>query len=290
MLKKIAAKILPKKIVHDIRYRRCHKRKMDWKNPKSLDEKLHWSMVYNIDKNEAKYADKIEVRKYIKECGLGDLLIPTLLDAVYENANEIPFEKLPNQFVVVANHGSGSHFIEICRDKNKVNWNDIVTKMNKALTIDFSLDCNEYQYKYIKRKLIIEKYLNDNNKDLIDYKFLCFDGEPSLVQLISDRSEGMKINYYNMDWQFVDCGKDFPYSKEITCPISFETMVKACKVIGKGMPFARIDFYEVNGKPYFGEITLTPAGGYMHYLKDDVLLELGNKFVLRKKGEKFVIK
>ncbi len=280
LLSKIVRKILPylpKKIAHSILFFLNHKRIMDWSNPKTYDEKMTWALANLIGENEAIYADKYKVRDYVTSMGLSHLL-PTIY-GVWEKAEDIDFDALPKQFVLKANHAAGDEYYYICKDSKIINKKEIVNKFSKSLKSSiWKLQC-EYHYKYIKPLVFAEEYLNDGRGNrMTDYKIHCFDGEPFCILVCSNRDQELKLDYYDTNWNYLDITpENLRSGNEISKPFGLGEMLKAAKILSSNFPTCRVDFYDINGKVYFGEITLTPAGGNLHYINNKWQKILGEK-------------
>lgn len=287
MKEKIIKKILwclPKKISHTLLYLKTHKTMINWKNPKTYDEKLRWLLVNEYGENEAIYADKYKVRKYVEECGLKKILIPIL--GVWNNSAEIELNKLPNKFILKANHGSGDEFYSIIFDKSdEIRMKQELKKLDNSLKINFAKESCEYHYKTIKPKIVAEQFLEDENKRLTDYKILCFKGNPKYILVCSERNKGR--DYFDLNWNYVPFAKEeYRSKKEIKKPKNLEKMIEYASVLAKPFSFARIDFYNLNGEVYFGEITLTPAACFHYNITDEAQLTLGKLIELPIEGEK----
>lgn len=237
---------------------------LDLDNPKTFNEKLQWLKLYDRKPLYTKLVDKYLVREYVKEKIGEEYLIPLL--AVYERAEDIDFDALPNEFVLKCNHNSGGLFI--CKDKSKLTPEKIAEvrkKLNNSLKYDFYLYSREWPYKDVPRKIIAEKYMVDESGyELKDYKFFCFNGKVKFFKIDFDRFIGHRANYYDLN------GNILPFG-ETVCPPSREKhpivvneikeMIKYAEILSKDIPFVRIDLYNVNHKIYFGEITFFPASG-----------------------------
>lgn len=265
---------LPPKIAHSFLYWSKHHKFMNWKNPKLYDEKIHWLIGNCYDQAYGKYADKYEVRSYVKECGLEKLLIP--LKGVYSSVDEIHIDALPQQFILKTTHGSQGDFYEICYDK-KI-WNEVVgkNKLNKALCVNLGKIACEYHYCNITPRIVCEELLQDGkNKRLTDYKVVCSYGEPKAILVCTNRNEGR--DYYSTSWEYLEYVKiEYRSKKRISKPKVLQEMLNAAAILSTPFPLARIDFYIVNDKLYFGEITLTPAAGNNNYLNEVGEKELGS--------------
>ncbi len=263
-------------------------RKVNLKNPQTFNEKLQWLKLYNRNPIYTMMVDKYEVKKYIAETIGEEYLIPTL--GIYSSFNEIDFNKLPNQFVIKCTHDSGG--VVICKDKTKLDINSAREKINKNLKNNFFYVGREWPYKDVKPRIIIEEYIDDHkNEDLNDYKFMCFNGKVKCSFVCSERrsKEGLKVTFFDLDWNKMPFERHYPYSKKnIAKPENYTKMIELSEKLSKNLPFVRIDFYEVNGKIYFGEITFFPGNGTEEFTPEEYDYLLGSWIELpeRNKNEK----
>ena len=233
-------------------------------NPKTFNEKLQWLKLYDRKPEYTMMVDKYKVREYIKEKLGKEYLIPLL--GVWDKAEDIDFDKLPNQFVLKCNHNSGLGMY-ICKDKSKLTENQIKAirkNLTKGLQQDYYLTGREWPYKNVPRKIIAEKYMEDETGQLRDYKFYCFNGEPKIIMINSDREIGKtKADYFDMAFNWLDLkwGYEHALVKPLK-PINFEKMKEFAVVLSKNIPELRVDFYEVNNKIYFGELTFFDGSGF----------------------------
>lgn len=229
-------------------------------NPTTFSEKQQWLKLNYHNPLMTRCADKIEVRSYIKEKGYGHILSDVL--AVYNNIKEFNIQVLPNKFVLKATHGSGWNLI--CKDKNKINWFVWKRIMNSWLKNNIFWPGREWPYKNMQSRIICEKYLEDESGQLMDYKFFCFNGEPQFIQANRGRETNKHAqNFYDTSWKILPFGKDLTPLPEVPInkPESFKEMVIAAANLSKPFPFVRVDFYEVNKKMVFGEMTFYPKSG-----------------------------
>lgn len=256
-------------------------KKLNLDNPKTFNEKIQWLKLYYRDSKYTDYVDKYKVREYI-EAKLGqEYLIPLL--GVYEKVEDINWDELPDKFVLKCTHGS--HCNIICKDKNQLDIERAKKKLSKWMNKSWYWFGREWPYKNVDRKIVCEAFMVDEQfDDLPDYKFMCFNGEPKLVLVCRNRTEESSGNYdfYDINWNLTDIKRpNQPSSLEpIKKPESFDVMVKFAKKLAEGFPFSRIDFYEVNGKVYFGEITFFPASGLGEFSPKEYDEELGKWIVL----------
>lgn len=250
---------------------------IDLNNPKTIQDKLSWLNIYDTNQLKIKCADKIKLREYCKDVLGEDICVPII--KVYNNVSEINWDELPNQFVMKCNHGSGMNII--CTDKSKLNKADAINKLNRWMKDDFAFRNGfEAHYHDIQHKIFVEEYKNDGNKDLIDYKFLCFNGNPIYCQVIGGRNEKSRhLNYYDMDFDFVDISRyDFQNNPKIIDkkPINFEKMKEFSKILSEPFNFVRVDFYEIDGRVFLGELTFTPGAMAFKYKNDDDNIKVGS--------------
>ena len=246
-------------------------------NPQTIQDKLCWLNIYDTNPLKVKCADKIKIHDYCKDVLGEDICVPII--KVYNNVSEINWDELPNQFVMKCNHGSGMNII--CTDKSKLNKVDAINKLNRWMKDDFAFRNGfEAHYHDIEHKIFVEEYKNDGNKDLIDYKFLCFNGNPIYCQVIGGRNEKSRhLNYYDMDFDFVDISRyDFPNNQKIIDkkPINFEKMKEFSKILSEPFNFVRVDFYEIDGRVFLGELTFTPGAMAFKYKNDDDNIKVGS--------------
>lgn len=290
MIKEAYYRIMPQKVTISHVYKKVLGKPMNWENPVDLNEKINWLKVYGDTSKWTEYADKFLVRNYIEKCGLSEILVP--LYGVYNDACDIDFDSLPNSFVIKANHGSGDCII--VKDKRDLDVVKTRAELNNFLRYRYGLYQGEPHYMGIKPKIVIEKLLDNDElsftKTLVDYKVWCFDGKPYSIWACYNRSKTETyVDVYDMDWHchpehsvynnFYKAGKGI-----VPKPINFEKMLNAAAILSKGFPELRVDFYEVKGELYFGELTFTSHGGYMDFYSQEYLIELGNQCMLSPKN------
>lgn len=229
-------------------------------DPQTFSEKQQWYKLNDKNPLMAQCADKYDVREYIQACGYESLL--NEIYGIYDDVEDLPIETLPKNFVIKGTHGSG--FNLIVKDKKTVKWKMWNKIMKSWLRQDIYWSGREWVYKDLKRRLVIEKYLEDESGGLLDYKFFCFNGQPRFMQLEVGRYTANNTrNFYDMDWNLLPFGKDLEHNPNILVekPESFEEMKEIAKKLSKPFSFVRVDLYQVGGKIYFGEMTFFPAGG-----------------------------
>ena len=264
--KKLNHTIIPDKLYLSLLYKSKFGRKLDWQNPKTFNEKLQWLKVYDRRPEYTTYVDKYMVRDYIAKTIGEEYLIPLL--GVWNSPDEIDFDKLPNQFVLKCNHDSGG--LCICKDKANFDIEAAKVKLRESLKKDYYIEGREWPYKNVPRKIIAEKYMVDVSEalSLRDYKFMCFDGKVKCSFVCSDRNtkEGLHVTFFDLDWKVLPFERHYPARKEgLPKPKCYEEMIKLAEKLSKDIPFVRVDFYEINGKVYFGELTFYPGSGFEEF-------------------------
>lgn len=271
---------LPRRISRQWYYKRRTGKKMDLNNPTDFNEKLQWLIINVYGERESKYADKLLVRDYVEEMGYSYIL-PKVY-GVYNKSKEIDFDKLPERFVLKTNHGSGDGFYHICENKSGIDSKRVRKKLDKALKKNFAKESLEYHYAYIDRKIICEEFIeSDSSNGLIDYKVLCFHGKPEYILVATNRKKKLERLYYDTNWKSVDLMKEqYESNLHVEKPLNLDEMLSIAKDLSSPFVFARIDFYNIKGKIYFGEITLTPATGINKTYSKKGLEILGSKINL----------
>lgn len=245
------------------------RKRIDLKNPKTLDEKIQWLKLNTYYKNKlvTDCADKYAVRKYVEDCDCGEIL--NELYGVYDKVEEIPWSDLPEKFVLKWNFGSGENLI--CFDKDKLDIDDAVKKLKTWYKErgTFYLAYSEMQYKGIAPKLVCEKLIETEHGGLpVDYKFYCFNGHAECVLVCTGRgTDGSDPAYYffDRDWNLLKYnryGLEAPKGFTLPKPENIEMLFDYAEKLTKPFPFVRADFYLENGQCIFGELTFTPCGGF----------------------------
>lgn len=231
-------------------------RKLNLKMPQSYSEKLQWLKLYNRRPEYTVMVDKIKVKDYVNKMLGGGYIIPTI--GVWDTPEEINFEKLPNRFVLKVNHTSGTG-LYICKDKSQMDVKKVKAELKKGLKENYYLKNREWPYKNVPRKIFAEAYMEDCYGELRDYKFFCFDGKVKALFIASDRSKGehaTRFDFFDENFNHLPFTNGHPNAdKTPVKPVSFEEMKRLAEKLSQGIPHVRIDFYDVNGKIYFGEMT-----------------------------------
>ena len=243
-------------LIEFFRYLIRHNRIPDFKTPKTFNEKLAHCKLYNKNDLYASLCDKYLVKDYVRNKIGDEYVLETLF--ITSNPDTIPFDDLPNSFIIKATHGSGWNII--VKNKKQANLSEIIKKCNFFLSMNYYYLGRERQYRNIKPQIMIEKLLIDENGDIPkDYKFFSFNGNVKFIQVDIDRDGNHRRNFYDYEWERMPFELNYPsYEYNIDKPMNFNKMLKISKKIGKEFNFTRIDLYSILNNVYFGEITFTP--------------------------------
>lgn len=246
-------------------YRICHHKRLNLDNPQTMDEKIQWLKLHYCQQDIVKQcADKYRVREYVKACGLAHILNP-LIDK-YHSASEIPWNLLPDKFVLKWNFGCGGNVI--CPDKSKLDIYAATRELNKFGKIKFHLIAAEPQYDIPEKLILCEEFIEtDDGHAPVDYKFYCFNGKAEYVLCCYGRGDQERPAFYffNRQWELQRLnkqGKEAPEGFTLPKPDGIDQLFDYAETLSKPFPFVRADFYLENGKTYFGELTFTPSGGF----------------------------
>lgn len=238
---------------------------LDLEHPKTFNEKLQWLKLYDRNPRYTMLVDKYLVRQYIADTIGAEYLIPLL--GVWDTPDEIDFDALPDQFVLKCNHNSGGIFI--CRNKQILNIRKVKRLLRKWLKQDYSRICREWPYQNVQRRIIAEKYIETKTGDLPDYKFFTMNGKVRAMFVATDRhnpQEELKFDFFDRNYQPLDFAQGHPRSKILPSkPESFERMCELAEKLAEGIPQVRVDFYEVDHKPIFGEMTFFHFAGMVPF-------------------------
>lgn len=259
----------------------------DLDNPKTFNEKLQWLKLYNRKPEYTIMADKVKAKEWVAERIGQEYIIPTL--GVWDDPDDIDFDALPDQFVLKCNHNSGTGMY-ICKDKSKMDVEAVKKGLRKGLKENYFLHGREWPYKNIPRKILAEKFMVDESgTDLKDYKIFNFDGEPEIIEVDYDRFVNHCRNVYDKEWNYIEMEIEYPSkrSRQIARPEHFEQMLELARKLSKGIPHVRTDFYSIEGKLYFGEMTFFHGSGHEHFRPEDWDERLGKLIRLPNRGGVF---
>ena len=254
-------KFIPDKLMIKIEYRLKIKKPLRLNPPKTFNEKLQWLKLNDRKPIYTVMADKYACRKYIEKRIGKDYLVP--IYGVWNNVKSIPFDSLPNEFVIKCTHDSGS--VIVCRDKEKLDIKNTKKFLNSRLNKNSFWYGREWPYKNIKPRIIAEKLLKDDcYENLPVFKIFCFNGEPRIIQqLLNDKQPNETVDYFDTNWKRLNMKQRFPNSQTpIDKPKTLTEMLDIARKLSKGTKFLRIDLYEVNKKIIFSEHTFYTDAGY----------------------------
>lgn len=278
---------IPDRIMITFQYLLKTHRFINWSNPKRYTEKLQWLKVYYRDPLMIRCTDKYDVRSYIKQCGLESIL--TTCYGVYNNVDEIDFNNLPNEFVLKDTLGGGGNSVILVNNKELLDFNKIRSTLHSWTSENHTIRSAGREWPYYsgnKHRIIIEELLPSNKTEggLVDYKFLCFNGKPVLLYILTNRIPGKEAECGIFDIRFkklnVIENDEKILEHNVMMPNNYEKMLLIAEQLSKPFPCSRIDLYNINGKIYFGEITFFDSSGYMLFKPDGFDLFLGSLLTL----------
>lgn len=269
-----------------IKYRSCTGEKLDLENSKTFNEKLQWLKLNDRRPEYTVMVDKYKARDYIAKKIGAQYLIPLL--GVWDDPNDIDFNTLPNRFVLKCNHNSGLGMC-ICKDKKQLNIPKVKKELRKGLKQDYYLTGREWPYKNVPRKIIAEQFLQSDAGGLTDYKIHCFNGVPKFILVCKDRftESGLTEDFYTTEWEHMPVKRPnisnavVPSAK----PEMLDEMLMLAAKLSNDIPFLRVDFYIVDNKIYFSELTFFPASGFSQFEPEEWDEILGTWLVLPHKTE-----
>lgn len=251
-------------------------KKLDLDNPKTFNEKLQWLKLHDRKDVYTKMVDKYEVKEYVANIIGKKYIIPTL--GVYDKFEDIDFNKLPDQFVIKCTHDSGG--LVIVKDKKELNIKNAKKKINKSLRKNYYYGNREWPYKNVKPRIIIEKYMEDKkDKELRDYKLFCFNGKFKVMFIATNRQGDGEtcFDFFDRDFKHLPFVNGHPNALNPPHkPSNFDKMVELAEKLSKDIPQVRIDFYDVDDKIYFGEITFFHWSGMVPFEPEEWDKKMGD--------------
>lgn len=242
------------------------------KNPNTFNEKLNWLKLHYHNPVMPILADKYAVKDYVTDKIGKDYVVPCY--GVWEHFDDIEFNSLPKRFILKTTGDSGGTYV--CHDKSNINLQKARDILERGIAKNYYYYGREWAYKEIKPRIIAEYLLDDNSgHELTDYKFWCFDGNP-LIMYITNKGSTIYENFYDMDFKPMNINHGFPRkTPEFDKPVDFEEMKSLARKLSKDLPFVRVDFFDVDGKVYFGEYTFYDWGGLQPFLSKEDDLNVG---------------
>lgn len=248
--------------------------------PQTFNEKMQWLKIHDHNPKYIMMVDKYEVKQYIREKVGNEYVIPTITK--WDRIQDISFEKLPKQFVLKCTHDSGGLFL--VKDKDRINEKLVYHFLEKRLKKNYYWGGREWPYKNVKPRVIAEQYLADESQQgLTDYKLMCFNGKVKCSFTCTERFCGsqLKVTFFDRDWKEMSFERHYQKSTiSIPKPINYDEMIRIAEILSEDIPFVRVDFYEVNGSVYVGELTLYPGSGFEEFTPEKWDRELGDWLVL----------
>lgn len=270
--------LLPDGIYLRIKYKLLTGQTLHLSKPVTFNEKIQWLKIHDRKPLYCKLVDKLIVKSimsdWIGEC----YVIPVI--GCWDKVEDIDFDRLPEKFVLKTTHDSGG--VVICKSKNKLDVNEVSNFLNKFLKRKYYWHGREWPYKNLQPRIIAEPYLVDESGyELKDYKVFCFSGVPKYIQVDYDRFTDHHRNFYSTKWEYVPFTTLYPTNPEriLDKPAVLEELLTVCKIITSRMdkpPFVRLDFYIINNKIYFGEVTLHHGSGTEKFTPESYNVKLGN--------------
>lgn len=254
---------------------------LNLKKPKTFNEKLQWLKIHNRKPEYTTMVDKYAVKEYVAKCIGDEYVIPTL--GVWNDPSQINWDKLPDKFVLKTTHGGGGGGVILCTNKSSFDVTASVLKLKKNLKRSVYKDYREWPYKNVPKRIIAEQMITsldeNGNQELKDYKFFCFNGKVKFFKVDFGRFIDHHANYYSPLGRLLPFGeRSFPPVPEHVevLPPNLSDMIELAEKLSKGLPFLRVDLYNISGKIYFGELTFYPAGGVGKFTSEEWDLKLGS--------------
>lgn len=247
-------------------YRLHLEKTLNLENPKTFNEKLQWLKLYDRKDIYSIMVDKYRVKEYVANIIGKEYIIPTL--GVWDHYDDIDFNVLPEKFVLKCTHDSGG--LVICKNKSELGLKT-KCKIERSLRRNYYWIAREWPYKTVKPRIIAEQYMTDGESDLNDYKFFCFNGKVKCFKIDFDRFANHKANYYDIEMNLLPFGERVcppDFERHFDKTENFEKMVQLAEKLAEGSRFLRVDFYNMNGNIYFGELTFYPNSGLGKFTDD----------------------
>lgn len=255
-------------------------KELDLNKPQTLNEKLQWLKINDHKDIYTKMVDKYEAKKYVSKIIGSKYIINTL--GIYDKFDDIDFENLPSKFVIKCTHDSGG--VVICRDKSQLDIKKIKKKINKSLKRNYYILGREWPYKNVRPRIIVEEYIDNNDKTIVDYKFQTFNGKVAYSFVCTNRDQNVKYTFFDKEKKFINvrqCEADND-PKNVKLPENYDEMVKLAEILAKGITEVRVDFYSIKGKIYFGELTFFDSSGFGKFEPEEWDYKFGQMLDLSK--------
>ena len=274
------SKILPDKVYLQLMYYYHLHKKLNLNHPKTFNEKLQWLKIHDRKDIYTKMVDKVGAKEFVAERIGEKYVIPTI--GVWNHPEDINFDELPDKFVIKCAHNSGSGMY-ICRDKRKMDIEKVRFDLNRGLRENYFLYTREWPYKNVPRRILAEMFLDSGSDEPVDdYKVLCFGGEPKLIELHRGRFTNHQTqDFYDLMWNKTrisqGCCANFAHSNSVASkPPLLKEMIDLSRELSKDTRHLRVDWYCINEKLYFGELTFFDGSGFDPFDNPDHDLLLGS--------------
>ena len=270
-------RVLPDKAYLKLMFRLELRQKLNLDNPQTFNEKLQWLKLYYHRPDLVTMADKLAVKEYVASLIGPEYVIPLL--GTWKDPKDIDWDSLPQQFVLKTNHDGGNFGVVICKDKDKLDKSKAIKRLQASLRRSSYIIGREWPYKSIPRTVFAEEYLEEAGKqELTDYKFYCFDGKVRFLFIASGRQEGqISFDYFDEHFNHINVVQTHPPAAVTPQkPEQFDLMIELAEKLSNGLPHVRVDFYQVNGKVYFGEYTFFTHGGWAAFDPEEYDYRLGS--------------
>ena len=271
---------LPDAIYLKLLYRFKMGHRLDLKDPHTFTEKIQWLKLYNRKPEYTTMVDKYAVKQYVANIIGEEHIIPTL--GVWDRPEDIDWDSLPNQFVLKTTHGGGGGGVVICKDIATFDKTTAIAKLKESTASDIYSGLREWPYKNVPKRIIAEKFMAPEKSpapnDLPDYKFFCFNGKVRFFKVDFGRFVEHHANYYSPEGELLEFGEqglEPDPSYPIELPNNLRDMIALAEILSKNEPFLRVDFYNVNGKIFFGELTFYPASGLGKWTTEEADMKIG---------------
>ena len=275
------APLIPDELFLKVKFRLTMGYWMDFTHPTTYNEKLQWLKLYDRRPEYTQMVDKAAVKEWVAQRIGAQYVIPTI--GVWDKAEDVQWSELPNQFVAKVTHDSGG--IVVCKDKARLDIEAAKKLLNDSLRRDYFALTREWPYKKVPRRIIVEKYMVDESGyELKDYKFFCFNGEPKMLFVATDRenpNEETKFDFFDMNFELLPFVNGHKHAKTTPVkPKGFDRMVEVARQLSKGIPHVRVDLYDINGEVYFGEMTFFHWSGFVPFEPREWDTEIGKWLIL----------
>ena len=270
-------KYIPDSLYLELMYRRLFGTKLHLRFPVTFNEKMQWLKLHDRKEIYPLMVDKYEAKTYAAERIGADHIIPTI--GIWTQFDDIDIDALPASFVLKCTHDSGG--LIICKDKTTFDIDSARAKIQRSLMNNYFYIGREWPYKNVEHRVLAEEYIHDDNDmSLTDYKVHSFNGIPKLILVCRNRysSEGMTEDFFDTNWNHLDVRRPGHKNSEEAIPVPYglEEMIHMTKLLSKDVPFLRVDFYCVNRRVLFGEMTFYPSSGFQRFIPDSFDTLLGS--------------